>query len=300
MAKKMETKIAKADEKKSLAKVDAVRGELIDVSDWSLVSDPDCLEAVTYNLKGETLSEFDLDRIRVPAAGGIFFEVPVLGQAEPESEKTIRGILLSVSPRKAYWKNPEVSGSPPDCSSSDGINGSGTIWTTQKNPSGVRSCEGCPFNQFGSAVKQDGSQGRGKRCRESRVMLMLRESDRLPVAIVAPSASIKNVRKYLLSLPVHMFSAVTEVSLEKDKSTDGTPYSKINLRYVGHIGSELAKEVRKYADAVKNAITAQRPMGADLSVYREADEVDPKKENESSLAGFMDDGEDDGNTPGET
>lgn len=292
MAKEVKkTAIAKPQEKTAVSKAAAIRGELQDVSSWALVSSPEALEATTYNLQGETLSEFDLDRIRVPAGGGTFFEVPVLGESDPQPASTIRGILLSVSPRRAYWEDANPSGNPPDCSSDDGIRGIGT-------PGG--DCAGCPFAEFGSAIKQDGSAGRGKRCRESRVLLMLREDDRLPVAIVAPAASIKNVRKYLASLPVFMFAAITELSLEKDKNPDGTVYSKINLRYAGHIDAETAKLVKGYAAAIKESVKAKRPMGADSSVYggAAAAAADPIANDGSSFSDFVpDDTEED--SPGD-
>lgn len=284
MAKQKETAKASTAIAKPQAAAVSVRGELISVDDWALVSSPEALEATTYNLQGETLSEFDLDRVRVPAGGGTFFAVPVLGKSEPQPAESIRGIILSVSSRRAYWEDANPSGAPPDCSSVDGVQGIGT-------PGG--SCAGCPFNEFGSAIKQDGSQGNGKRCRESRVILMLREEDRLPIAVIAPAGSLKNVKKYLMQLPVFMYAAVTELKLEKEKSTDGIAYSKIALRYIGHIDPETAKSVKAYAEAVKASINAKAPTGADASVYSAPSPVDDlspaNNESESSLAGFADD-----------
>lgn len=280
MAKQPVTKAA-GSEVKSTALTQApatAKGALIPAESFALISDADALEAMTFNLAGEKLSEFDLDRVRVPAAGGTVFQVPGLeGIANVEK---IRGIIISVSARRAYWEDPNPTGAPPDCSSTDGFVGVGS-------PGG--DCSLCPFNEFGSAVKQDGTEGRGKRCREMRSILMIRETDRLPIALIAPPGTLKNIRQYLMRLPVAMYMAVTEVSLIGDKNGDGIKYSKMEFKYIGHISKQDGALLKGFVTVVKQAIVSKAPMQSDFTSH---DGDDPANVVEGSIAGAAGDGGD--------
>lgn len=227
---------------------------LIDPSTYVILgNNGSALEAMTFNLQGETIDEFDLDRVRVPAGGLTVFETP-----EGEAVKTIDGILVSIQQRRAYWVKPFGDGGnvPPDCSSTDGLIGIGS-------PGGK--CAHCPHNQFGTAVRQDGSQGRGKRCRESRALFLIRPGDRLPLVVVAPATSLKGVKQYLMKLPVKRTQAITRLSLVKDKSADSIEYARIVCTYVGQLPDQYAKPLLDYNDAIAAVMTAQAPRLDDFS-----------------------------------
>ena len=229
------------------------KGELIDATQFALIGEPASLEALRYNLADERISEFDLDRVKVPAGGGTVFQVPSLDGIS--NEEHIEGIILHVGVRRSFWQEAMVSNTPPDCYSIDGLHGIG-------DPGGE--CGSCPFNEFGSAVKQDGSQGRGKRCKERRLILLLRPEDRLPLAVLAPPASIKNIKQFLMRLPVPMYQAVVRLTLDKDRSADGIVYSKVVPEYVGFVSKEHGEELRKYAEVLKKAIVAQPPRSSEV------------------------------------
>lgn len=227
---------------------------LIDPENFVILGDDsDALEAMTFNLQGESIDEFDLDRVRVPAGGLTVFETP-----EGDAVKEIEGIIVQVQQRRAYWEKAFGDGGnvPPDCSSTDGLVGIG-------DPGG--NCAHCPFNQFGTAVKQDGSAGRGKRCRESRALFLIRAEDHLPLVIVAPATSIKGVKQYLMKLPVRRTQAVTKLTLVKDKSADGIEYARIVFDFVGKLPAEFAEPLTKYNDALGAVLTPQAPRLADFS-----------------------------------
>lgn len=253
MAKQTGGKAAPKKDEKALAVVSG-RGEMIDVRNYSLMADPMSLQAMVYNLQGEQISEFDLDRIKVPPGGMTVFQIPT-----PEGQdhvKEIVGIILHIGIRKAYWSDPNPSGSPPDCYSTDGIHGTG-------DPGGA--CAACPLNEFGSAIGPDGKPRKGKRCREMRTLLMIRENDRLPVVVTAPPASIKGVKQYLLKgLPVFMFQAITKLTLAEDKSSDGIPYSRLVPHYVGHIDPAIAKSLALYAQTLKAVLVGAAPVTNDF------------------------------------
>lgn len=212
----------------------------------------EALEALAYNIQGEQIDEFDLDRVSVPAAGGLAFTLP-----DDDVTKEITGIMISVGVRRAYWDKPfgEENG-PPVCSSSDGIRGNG-------DPGG--DCASCPLNQFGTAKKDDGQPGRGKACRESRAIFMLRESDRLPLVVSAPASSLKGAKQYLMKLPVIRTRALTTIALVKDKSSDGVAYSRLVLSFVGKLPDSVDGPLRDYANAIGSAVLPSSPQAIDFT-----------------------------------
>lgn len=225
----------------------------IDPSSYALISDSGSLDAMTYNLQNEQISEFDLDRIKVPAGGATVFQVPEFdGIANREF---VEGIVLHIGIRRSYWVDPNPTGVPPSCYSVDGLRGIG-------NPGG--DCGACPFNQFGSAVNASGKQGRGKRCREMRVILLIRPQDRLPLVVLAPPASIKGIKKWLMRLPVFMFQAVIRLELKQDKNGDGIVYSRLVPSHVGTITLDAAKGLQEYAETIKKAIVGKAPTAAEF------------------------------------
>lgn len=229
-----------------------LRAELIDATQFSLIGEPTSLEAIRYNLRDEKISEFDLDRVKVPAGGATVFQVPTLeGIANQEA---IEGIILHVGVRRSFWEDTMPSNNPPDCYSIDGLTGLG-------DPGG--DCANCPFNEFGSAVRPDGSQGRGKRCKERRLILLLRPEDRLPLACSAPPASIKGIKQFLMRLPVPMYQAVVRLTLVGDRSQDGVQFSKVVPEYLGYVSKDHGNALKAYAETLRKAIIAQAPQAAE-------------------------------------
>lgn len=260
----------------ALSAKDKALGALIDASEFVVLGDNgEALNALAYNIAGEQIDEFDLDRVRVPAGGATVFETP-----EGEAVKTIDGILISVGIRRAFWQKSFGDGGnvPPDCSSTDGLAGNG-------EPGG--NCAHCPFNQFGTSLKQDGSQGRGKRCRESRALFVIRAEDRLPLVITAPATSLKNTKKYLMALPVRRTQAITRFSLVKDKSADGIEYAKIVMTYIGRIEDRFAEPLLRYANALGGVLTARAPTALDYSGRASVGTLNAPDGNESAVDAMM-------------
>src|SRR5262245_7669139 len=82
--------------------------------------------AIAANIGSGGLSEFDLTRIKIPSGGGLQWPVPSLEGEIMES--VIEGVIVLVCATRAYYSQPMSEGSgnhPPDCSSSDGISGTG-------------------------------------------------------------------------------------------------------------------------------------------------------------------------------
>lgn len=184
--------------------------------------------AIAANIGSGGITPFDLDRVRVPAGGGTTFEIPGLdGVAEA---KTLEGVIVHWRSPRGYWResfDATGGGTPPDCSSDDGITGVG-------DPGGE--CGSCPLARFGSSEK-----GRGQACRQMRLLFMVREGDRLPIVVVVPPSSLKEVGRYFLRLAgnsVPYYAATTRLELRKTKNKDGIGYSEI----VPSIGARLTQE----------------------------------------------------------
>jgi hypothetical protein len=183
------------------------------------VGDRTIADVIRCNLNGEQISPADLNRIRVPAGGATTWEIAST-DGEPDAVKTIECVLVGVKRRRAYWQSSNPTGEPPSCSSPDCIIGIGS-------PGGE--CDKCPHNQFGSQFRPDGSAGRGKACKEMRLLFILRQGQSIPEIVVIPPGSLKAVRQYLLKLGAPYFSLVTRLSLEKVQNRDGIAFAQVKL-----------------------------------------------------------------------
>jgi hypothetical protein len=179
----------------------------------------EALAVLRENLEGATLDRRDLDTIKVPSGGGQFFEVPTFEGTLPL--KTIEVLQLATAIQRTYWASKDVTGSPPDCYSDDGVCGHG-------EPGGT--CKGCPFNAFGS-----GRNGLGKACKESRLLLVLTKHSTLPFIVRVPPSSLKPHADYQKRLPIPYWHAITEIGLKPAKSNDGTEYSELTFKFVGGV-----------------------------------------------------------------
>lgn len=198
------------------------------------------------NVGADGLSPFDLDRVKVPAGGGTTWTVPSL--EGDEETKTIEGIVIFQRTVRSYWSSAfSGSGTPPDCSSQDGITGVG-------NPGGP--CEMCPLAQFGSAPN-----GRGQACKTNRLLFLLRPQSVLPMLVAVPPSSLKDVRTYLLRLTgqgIPFYGVITGLELARDKNADGIAYSKVAPRLVRRLLPEETARLRQVHESLRPVLSAVR------------------------------------------
>lgn len=218
-------------------------------------------ETIRHNLGGESVGPSDLSRIRVPSGGGLVWEVPTIDGTEPA--KNLDGIVVHIGRRRAYWSNPTPTGDPPECSSQDCVTGTG-------NPGGR--CEACPLNAFGTARGQNG-QGRGKACKESKLLFLLREKQLLPDIVVVPSGSLKAVKAWQLKLGVPYWSVVTRLAIEKATNKDGIGYARITIERKAVLDPETAKQIQAYASTLGSVFAAATVDRGDLGEDAEPKEV---------------------------
>lgn len=203
-------------------------------------------ETIKQNMAGESVSPDDLNRIKVPSGGGTLWTV-IDANGEETGAKELEGIIVHITRRRAYWSSSKLSKSPPDCSSIDCVNGRGS-------PGG--DCESCPFNQFGTAVDDKGNKGRGKACKERKLLFILRQGEVLPDVVSAPPGSLKLLRQYQLKLGVPYWSVVTRLTLEKKDSAGGEPFAQIKAVKVGQLAPEVSEQIMKYAQELSSVFSA--------------------------------------------
>ena len=192
------------------------------------------------NLRGDKLSERDLPRVTVPAQGNTVWTVPTT-EGDKHYEE-ITGILIEYTSPRAYWSKPLEPGNvvPPDCSSPDGIKGTG-------DPGG--DCVGCPFDVFGTAL---GEGQHGKACKEKRMIFVLQPDRTLPLVVQAPSTSLRSIREYVVGLgnieelPFH--AVYTQLTLEKI-GTGPMAYGKIVAKNIGPVEEEYLPQIEAYQRA---------------------------------------------------
>lgn len=205
------------------------------------------------NLGGTKLDEYKLPAIKSPSGPTPFFTVG------DQPKKTVRGIVLSMTPNKKYYKlkNSAEKG-PPQCSSRDMQYGIGN--PDGANPDdpihpdgggdGRHLCSMCPWNQFKTGF--DG--GAGKRCKDGDMVLLLMEGEVMPYVVNIPPSALREWGEYKASLTAPFMLAVLEISLVTDKASGGNEYSRMTFKQVGVLPLEIVERVRNYAKALSMVV----------------------------------------------
>lgn len=159
------------------------------------------------------------DKIRIPAGGGISYEVPGDDPANPDSVKEFSAVILYHHQINTFYKDKFNGGSnPPDCSSIDGK--VGVVSETGE----CQKCKECPRACFGS-----GENG-GMACKQKRRMYLLREGEFLPVIMTVPTGSLNEFTKYITRLVAKGMTAnsvVTKFTLRKVQNSTGITFSQV-------------------------------------------------------------------------
>jgi hypothetical protein len=206
----------------------------------------DILRTIRFNLGGDLVAPRDLNRIQVPSAGSRIWTATGT-DGEETARKTLEGIIVHIARRRACWSSSEPNGDPPQCASRDCRHGVGT-------PGGE--CPRCPLNVFGTARKADGGPGRGKACKETRLLFLLREGRLLPDVVTIPASSLKPLRQFQLKLGLPYWSVVTSLTLEQAQNRDGIRYAIIRPRKSGSLPDDVAGQVAAYASALQYIFAA--------------------------------------------
>lgn len=205
-------------------------------------------DAIQENVGCGGISEFDFERIKIPAGGGPAFAINTL---EGETMvKTFDCVIVLARDSRGYWaKSPEDGGgnAPPDCSSHDGLIGIG-------DPGGR--CADCPLAQFGTAKKGD-KVLKGQACKAMRQLFILTGGSLLPVVLTLPPTSLKAAKQYMLRLAgqgVPYFGVVTKVGLEQATNEANQKYSKATFTFVAKLNDEQRAKAKAYGEMLRPLI----------------------------------------------
>ncbi len=184
------------------------------------------------------------ERIKIPAGGGLAYEVPGDDPASPDSAKDFSAVVLYHHPINSYYREKFNGGSnPPDCSSMDGK--IGVVAETGE----CRDCKTCPYAKFGS-----GENG-GMACKQKRRLFLLREGEILPVILTLPTGSLADFTKYVTRLVQKgrkTSSVVTTFSLKKAQNATGITYSQVVCSMDRILSPEEQKNVQIMSTQVKS------------------------------------------------
>lgn len=192
----------------------------------------------------EGLGSISLDIVKIPAGGGIMFELPSDDPDNPDVTKDLTGVIVDHHAMNNFWAS-DFTGENvnPDCVSLDGKVGKDMHSGEMKN------CASCPFNQFGS-------KGAGKACRNSHRLYILRDGDGLPLILNLPPSSLKTFKEYLakriLLRGQKLSQVVTQITLKKAQSKSGITYSQASFAKVGDLTPEQIAEVAPMTALVKS------------------------------------------------
>ena len=183
------------------------------------------------------------ERIKIPAGGGLAYEVPGDDPDSPDSVKEFKAVILYHHPINCYYKEEYTGGNnPPDCGSMDGKVGIDAETGECKN------CAECEFNKFGS-----GKNG-AKACKQKRRIYLLREGEALPTILSLPTGSLREFSKYvmrLLSKGRKTNGVVTKFTLKKAQNSGGINYSQAVFAVDRELTSDELANVVPMSEQVK-------------------------------------------------
>ena len=180
------------------------------------------------------------DRIKIPAGGGLMFEMPSDELNEANAVREFSAVILHHHPMYMFYKSRyNGSNNPPDCVSIDGVTGVGM-------PGGM--CINCTNNKFGSG--ENGS----KACKNKHQMYLLRENEIFPAILSLPTSSNKEFSKYikrLLSKGKKSSDVVTKFSLKKAVNKTGISYSQVQFAMERALMPDENELVGKISEQIK-------------------------------------------------
>lgn len=210
-------------------------------SGFAIIDDSQAREVMVEAFGNLGVTDSLLSRIKIPAGGMTAWQVEDI-----DGEQVLQNIDAIVvamkGKQKAWWKSDMESGgggTPPSCTSKDGINGVGVNTLDDDAEPGTHKCSECAWNQFGSSR----SGGNAKECKDFGLLFFFREGSRIPSILQVPATSLKPLQTYVLRLidaGKSISGVVTRLGLKKATSGGGITYSQLTLTYV----SDLSPEAR--------------------------------------------------------
>lgn len=192
--------------------------------------------------------------IKIPAGGGLAYEVQGEDDDDVEYMKEISGVIIFTHRMNGYWPNSYGTGEGEDkiplCSSMDGKSG---LW---RDSGELRNCENCPLNQYGSAAATKGETARGKACKNMRRLYMMLDGDPNFYLLTVPPTSIKEVNRQLAKIMgskgIPYTGLIVSLKLEKAVNAGGIAYSKVVIEKKGLLPAPVAATAKEMRRQIKD------------------------------------------------
>ena len=210
----------------------------------------------SFYMEGLTLS---FPKVKIPAGGSLQFELPTGDPENPEYVRFLQGIILFHHASGAYW--PEGmeydDNTVPLCSTVDGKQGYGT-------PGGA--CAACELNRYGTAT-----DGKGKACKNMRILYLLQDGDYIPVQLSLPPTSLRPFNDFMNAAFVARrrpaWSSVVQIGLKR--VDNGNTYSVATFRKMADLPPEKVGEFRAFVESFRQQAKEMLKSRAELSAARE-------------------------------
>lgn len=207
--------------------------------------------------------QLSFQRVKIPAGGALQFEIPGDDPESPDYARVLEGVILYNHASCAFW--PEGSeydeNTNPLCSSIDGIIGIG-------EPGGA--CATCSFNAWGS-----GENGKGKACKNMRVLYLLRDGDYMPIQVTLPPTSLKPFKDFMnvafAARRRATCGSVVQIGLKRVEN--GNTYSVATFRRLFDFSGEPLAQAKAYASGFKEQIKYMNQQRATEAANRTADDA---------------------------
>jgi hypothetical protein len=191
--------------------------------------------------------QVSFQRVKIPGGGTLQFEITGDDPENPEYAKAVEGVILYNHDTNAFWPNGNAydENTNPLCSSVDGITGIG-------NPGGA--CAACPMNAFGS-----GENGRGKACKNMRILYILQSGEYMPIQLTLPPTSRKPFGDFVSAAFIARkrasYGSVTQIWLTR-KNNGKDDYSVATFRRIGDFEGETLAQIKGYSESFRLQIKA--------------------------------------------
>ena len=225
----------------------------------ALDADEEMQAALAANGEAEgNISASDLVRIKTPSGGSTNWIIETIAGEEMTDE--IEGVLVSYQATGVLWPNDDPQdGDKPvlrtfNPSSPHAVaelvgNEEDIPKAMQKELARCKISDGVyDWNQLSYNAWGSGANGTGKRCKEQRMLFILRKNDVYPVLVTCQPGSLSAMTKFFKQLTPTLrkpyWHAVVSLKLTCEKSAGkGVKFSRIKPTLSGCIPAETAKEV---------------------------------------------------------
>lgn len=203
------------------------------------------MAAFAVNCASGSITEFDLPRIKVNSGTALWL---IPGLEGDSTAQAIEGVVVAARDTRVYYQSKDAGNTPPDCSSVDGVNGTG-------HPGGL--CANCPL------AKWDSGDNGAQACKQVKQLFMLRGSSMLPEVVSLPPTSLKAVRQFFLKLAtegIQYHHCILRIELEKAQNPQGKIYGRAVLRFIRKLSPEeiqRAEEMRAFAEGFAVRVTPE-------------------------------------------